>query len=101
MSGPTILRYCDCLGTSNSARNFFLHQDAASRAEPTTTDAIASIREPKVSRLFRLAYEAGVKSLGHLLRQFHLAALTSEYTFPFFQSVTAFRAVHCEDCSRS
>src|SRR5882762_4349340 len=89
------------LGTSNRAWNLFLHQDATPRAEPTTTDTIPSFLEPKLLRLFDLAYEAGVQSLGHLLRQFHLAALTGEHAFSVFQSVTAFRAVHCEDCSRS
>ena len=89
------------LGTSNCAGNLFLHQDATPRAEPTTTDAMASFPEHKLFRLFGLAYEAGVQVLGHVLRQFHLAALTSEHAFLLFQSVTAFRAVHCEDCSRS
>jgi len=89
------------LGTSNCAGNLFLHQDATPRAEPTTTDAMASFPEHKLFRLFGLAYEAGVQVLGHVLRQFHLDALTSEHAFLLFQSVTAFRAVHCEDCSRS
>ena len=61
------------LGTSNCAGNLFLHQDATPRAEPTTTDAMASFPEHKLFRLFGLAYEAGVQVLGHafeLLRQF-------------------------------
>ncbi len=89
------------LGTSNRTGNLLLHQDATPRAEPTTTDPIAIYIELKLLRLLGLGYEAEVQALGHVPRQFHPPALTSEHAFLLFQSVTAFRAIHCEDCSRS
>ena len=89
------------LGTPDRTRLFFVHQDTAAGAEPSPPKVIAFGRKAELFWLFRLAYKAGMKSLCHVLRQFHVAALTDECASLFFQNITTFRAVHCEDCSCS
>jgi len=89
------------LGTPDRTRLFFVHQDTAAGAEPSAPKVIAFGRKAELFWLFRLAYKAGMKSLCHVLRQFHVAALTDECASLFFQNITTFRAVHCEDCSCS
>jgi hypothetical protein len=45
------------LGPSHCAGLFFMHQDAAPRTKPSTSDVIACLGEVELFRFFSFAYE--------------------------------------------